>query len=111
MILMRFPLVSDDFWYQVLIRHLLVSRTGGVFSGPITAQADLKAIAGDENVPGKTTKGFDHFNIHLHGLEVAPHLFHPMGTSTPDSHFIELKPDTPAEQCYCIAHTPPSENL
>ena len=30
--------------------------------------------------PGNETGGYDWLNIHMHGFEVVPHLFHPMGT-------------------------------
>lgn len=31
-------------------------------------------------------------NLHLHGVQVVPHLFHPVGTSNPDSHMIPIHP-------------------
>lgn len=59
----------------------------------------LTEVAG--NVPGLETKGFDVFNIHLHGLEVSPHLFHPMGTSNPNADWISISPNDKERQCYC----------
>lgn len=56
-----------------------------------------------ENMPGYTTnRSFNIFNIHLHGMEVDPHLFHPMGTSDPEAPWVEIQP-TPdnGQQCYC----------
>lgn len=74
---------------------------------PATA-AEMEAKAGEQNVPGLEYSGFDVLNIHMHGFEVAPHLFHPMGTSQPDAHWIELYPEPPqdaawpsGQQCYC----------
>ena len=56
-----------------------------------------------ENVPSWTTNhSVNQFNVHLHGMEVAPHLFHPMGTSDPKADWITIVP-TPknGRQCYC----------
>ena len=53
----------------------------------------------------------------MHGLEVAPHLFDPMGTSNPAADWIGIKPDLSLledppeewvgrkEQCYCYKYT------
>ena len=49
---------------------------------------DDKAWSGDHNVPhhlGST-------NLHVHGLDVVPHLFEPVGTSDPKAPMIEIPP-------------------
>jgi len=78
----------------------VVSKAGEEVFDPVTAaQMDMNF----ENVPGWTTNhSFNLFNIHLHGMEVAPHLFHPMGSSDPKAPWITLEP-TPknGQQCYC----------
>jgi len=72
-----------------------------------TGQPNMQAAGMDMpnpvNVPGwDTNHSFNQFNIHLHGMEVAPHLFHPMGTSDPEAPWITIEP-TPenGRQCYC----------
>jgi len=41
-----------------------------------------------ENMP----KNFNWTNLHVHGLEVQPHLFEPQGTSDPKANYITIKP-------------------
>lgn len=41
-----------------------------------------------ENLP----KNFNWTNLHLHGLEIDPHLFEPQGTSDPKADYITIKP-------------------
>lgn len=83
---------EGDVWHRT-------NATGRYGGGPADA---LRPVAGLQNVPGSLTHGFDAFNIHLHGLEVAPHLFHPMGTSVVESEWIELTPNAShGQQCYC----------
>ena len=43
---------------------------------------------GDHNVPHQ----FDHTNLHLHGLEIIPHLFQPVGTDNPLAEMISIHP-------------------
>merc|ERR1712232_1416548 len=63
-------------------------------------------MASIANVPGNETSGYDVLNLHMHGFEVAPHLFHPMGTSDPAAPWISLEPDEGSEQqCYCYRFT------
>jgi suppressor of ftsI len=49
---------------------------------------DSKAWDGSHNVPHM----FDSTNLHLHGLDVIPHLFEPVGTSNPLSKMIDIMP-------------------
>lgn len=58
------------------------------------------------NVPGLITDGYDWFNIHMHGMETQPHLFHPMGNSEPSSEWISILPYAHSgQQCYCYRFT------
>lgn len=41
-----------------------------------------------ENIPGD----WNFTNLHVHGLEVIPHLFYPQGTSNPKADYITIKP-------------------
>mmetsp|Transcript_52358 Transcript_52358/g.135106 ORF Transcript_52358/g.135106 Transcript_52358/m.135106 type:complete len:926 (+) Transcript_52358:64-2841(+) len=61
------------------------------------------AVGNSENVPGwSTNKSWDVFNLHLHGMEVAPHIFDPMGTSKPEADWISIQPNRKyGQQCYC----------
>lgn len=43
---------------------------------------------GDHNVPHMLNTT----NLHLHGLDIIPHLFEPLGTSNPLSHMIAIEP-------------------
>ncbi|MEJ8573986.1 multicopper oxidase family protein [Microbaculum marinum] len=45
-------------------------------------------VIDEENVP----KNFNWTNLHLHGLEIDPHLFEPQGTSNPAADYITIKP-------------------
>lgn len=49
---------------------------------------DSSAWKGDHNVP----HDLNTTNLHLHGLDVIPHLFVPVGTSDPHSDMIAIKP-------------------
>ncbi|GKY96692.1 hypothetical protein MPSEU_000628700 [Mayamaea pseudoterrestris] len=48
-------------------------------------------------------KHFDATNLHLHGLDIDVHMFHPVGTHDPDAPHIIVEPG----QCYCYRfHVP-----
>ena len=49
---------------------------------------DSNGWDGDHNVP----HGLDATNLHVHGLDVMPHLFEPLGTSDPNAPMIEIGP-------------------
>ena len=49
---------------------------------------DSKAWGGDMNVPHM----LDHTNLHLHGLDVAPHIFEPLGTCDVTAPMISIAP-------------------
>ena len=77
------------------------------FAGTETkSPGEMMPLAGIDNVPGLETLGYDIFNIHMHGWEVAPHLFHPQGTSNPLAPWIGIESNaTKQTQCYCYKHT------
>ncbi|KNC80815.1 hypothetical protein SARC_06839 [Sphaeroforma arctica JP610] len=58
---------------------------------PVTLATDF--TIDKENMP----HNYDLLNLHLHGLEVETHLFHPQGTSKSDAPWISLDVD----ECYC----------
>lgn len=49
------------------------------------------------NMPGHRASHFESTNIHLHGMEVPPHLFSPLGTSEPTAQMIHTRPG----ECQC----------
>ncbi|MGB9369126.1 MAG: multicopper oxidase domain-containing protein, partial [Xanthobacteraceae bacterium] len=49
---------------------------------------DSRGWDGDHNVP----HDLNTTNLHLHGLDIAPHLFEPLGTSNPLSEMIAIRP-------------------
>ncbi len=54
-----------------------------------TAQTEMKDFVVDEvNIP----KNFNWTNLHVHGLQVTPHLFEPEGTLEKDADYITIKP-------------------
>eukprot|EP01129_Flabellula_baltica_P011317 TRINITY_DN4930_c0_g1_i1.p1 TRINITY_DN4930_c0_g1~~TRINITY_DN4930_c0_g1_i1.p1 ORF type:complete len:529 (+),score=126.69 TRINITY_DN4930_c0_g1_i1:196-1782(+) len=57
---------------------------------PATAE---ELIVDHTNMP----KNFDITNLHLHGLEVEPHMYDPMGTLDPKAPSVTVKPG----DCYC----------
>lgn len=62
---------------------------GMPFFNTCTPESPADAFDVDwENVP----KNFNWTNLHVHGLEVDPHLFEPQGTSDPKAGYITIKP-------------------
>ena len=53
---------------------------------------------GDHNVPHM----FDMTNLHLHGMDVTPHLFDPVGTADPLAEMIAIHPGTEFEYIFQI---------
>lgn len=49
---------------------------------------DSRGWTGDHNVP----HALDTTNLHLHGLEIVPHLFEPVGTTVPTAEMIAVRP-------------------
>ncbi len=47
-------------------------------------------------------------NLHVHGLEVIPHLFEPVGTSDPASHMIAIKPGEQKEYTFELPEDHPT---
>uniref|UniRef100_A0A7S2S7Z0 Plastocyanin-like domain-containing protein n=1 Tax=Mucochytrium quahogii TaxID=96639 RepID=A0A7S2S7Z0_9STRA len=68
-------------------------------TGANVSAQDVKVFRNnDENLIGANGEvNYDATNLHFHGLEVQPHLFHPIGTSKPSAPFVTVKPN----DCYC----------
>lgn len=58
---------------------------------------------GDHNVPHKLNTT----NLHLHGLDIMPHLFEPLGTSNPLSHMIAIEPGQTYDYSFKIPENHP----
>ena len=68
---------------------------------------DSSAWSGDHNVPHRLGST----NLHVHGLNVIPHLFEPIGTSDPKAPMIEIPPGGSKQYVFDIpADHPPGLN-
>jgi FtsP/CotA-like multicopper oxidase with cupredoxin domain len=67
--------------------------------------------ASTENMPGYDTT-FDVVNIHLHGMQVVPHLFYPQGTGNSTADWITITPanENKATQCFCYVFEIPEDH-
>ena len=69
---------------------------------------DSSQWGGDHNVP----HGLDATNLHVHGLDVVPHIFEPIGTSDPLATQIVVRPGEQKEYVFEIAKDhPPGLNF
>jgi suppressor of ftsI len=69
---------------------------------------DSSAWTGDHNVP----HGLDGTNLHVHGLDVVPHIFEPVGTSDPLAPQIVIGPGETKEYVFELpADHPPGFNF
>lgn len=69
---------------------------------------DSSQWEGDHNVP----HGLDATNLHVHGLDVVPHIFDPIGTSDPAAPQIVVKPGETRDYVFEIpADHPPGFNF
>ena len=64
---------------------------------------DSSAWSGDNNVP----HNLGHTALHLHGMDVLPHLFVPVGTSDPLAPMIEIPPGEHLDYVFKIPHDHP----
>lgn len=60
-----------------------------------------------ENIPGLNFP-FGSMNIHLHGMQVVPHLFRPIGTINPDAPWIVVNPNQTVCYRFYLPDTHPS---
>ena len=78
-----------------------------ILTGEAVSAPDLRPVRRpNENQPGHMFGGYNSFNVHLHGYEVTPHLFHPLGTRNASAEWIQIAPLTAqgspsARSCYC----------
>jgi FtsP/CotA-like multicopper oxidase with cupredoxin domain len=64
-----------------------------------------------QDLPGYDAT-FDDVNLHLHGMQVVPHLFYPQGTGNATSEWITITPtnENPDQQCFCYVFEIPEDN-
>lgn len=81
------PLVSTTTGpYAIMYK---TDPVGFAMFGKGTPQTPLSKFYIDTpNLP----RNFDDINLHLHGLQITPHLFDPVGTTNPKSDYITIKP-------------------
>mmetsp|Transcript_14373 Transcript_14373/g.23495 ORF Transcript_14373/g.23495 Transcript_14373/m.23495 type:complete len:648 (+) Transcript_14373:59-2002(+) len=89
-----------DAWFQlannVSGRYAGLQDCGFSFTGKYPDRAeDFTRDA--TNMPGHRVSQFEGTNIHLHGMEIPPHLFSPLGTSDPSAEMIHTRPG----ECQC----------
>jgi FtsP/CotA-like multicopper oxidase with cupredoxin domain len=123
---------NDDYWqaastYAQSLDNVRVgpqSSTSGWFGAAPSNASAMRTFGNDfEDLPGRA-RGvmgapggvkdqpltFDDVNLHLHGMQVVPHLFYPQGTSDPTSPWITIKPasEDPSSSCFCyVFYVPP----
>jgi FtsP/CotA-like multicopper oxidase with cupredoxin domain len=71
--------------------ELITARPGGTLRFRVKNSlppVDSKGWNGSHNVPHM----FDSTNLHLHGLDIIPHLFEPVGTGNPLAKMIDVMP-------------------
>lgn len=69
---------------------------------------DLK-ITNEQDLPGWTAS-FDDINLHLHGLQVVPHLFYPQGTGNATAEWITISATDREKRCYCYVFDLPKDH-
>ena len=100
------------------IRMKLRTYNGQV-PGPLikTRPGDTLRIRMKNSLPPVSMKGWDHnhnvphlfntTNLHLHGLDIAPHLFTPLGTSDPTARMIAIEPGEQLDYAFEIPEDHP----
>jgi FtsP/CotA-like multicopper oxidase with cupredoxin domain len=68
-------------------------------------------VSHPENVPGWDVT-FDDTNIHIHGMQVVPHLFYPQGTGNASAGWISTSPasEDASTQCFCYVFRVPRDH-
>ncbi len=83
-------------WNGTVPGPMLEARPGDTMNVKIINNLtayDSSDWGGNHNVP----HDLNSTNLHVHGLEVAPHLFEPLGTSDPLAKMISIKPEGGSE--------------
>ena len=78
-------------WNGIIPGPMLKAQPGDVMNVKVVNNLtayDSSAWGGNHNVP----HDLNSTNLHVHGLEVTPHLFEPLGTADPLAHMIVISP-------------------
>ena len=86
------------------------SNVSGWF-GSAPSSAEEMLISNPQDIPGADVT-FDDVNLHLHGMQIVPHLFYPLGTSDPSAPWVTIKPasEDPSSACFCYVFTVPEDH-
>lgn len=79
--------------------------------GPTPQDVEDMVITNEQDLPGWDAT-FDDVNIHLHGMQVVPHLFFPQGTGNPAAEWITVQPENenPDRKCFCYVIDVPGDH-
>lgn len=82
----------------------LDSGVGNNWNGTVGKLEDLEKASMGQDIPGKEAS-FDVVNLHFHGMDVMPHLFHPLGTAAANAPWITTYPpgNGSTQNCYCYS--------
>lgn len=82
--------------------YVAMQAYGLTFTNTPTTDIEEINVINSELIPGN----YDDVNLHLHGLNIKPHLFFPIGTSDPNAEYIAISPG----QCFCyVFDIPPTQ--
>eukprot|EP00929_Paragymnodinium_shiwhaense_P068928 TRINITY_DN34764_c0_g1_i1.p1 TRINITY_DN34764_c0_g1~~TRINITY_DN34764_c0_g1_i1.p1 ORF type:complete len:662 (+),score=68.29 TRINITY_DN34764_c0_g1_i1:65-2050(+) len=95
-----FPLVDSKSG-----RYAGMQDCGFVFVGK-EPKSVAEFVQNVENMPGHRHAQFEVTNLHLHGLEITPHLFEPLGTGNPASEMVKIQPG----ECLCYEFDLPTDH-
>jgi FtsP/CotA-like multicopper oxidase with cupredoxin domain len=96
---------------KMAILQAYANQTGvATVNGTGLGGTGLNSIS-EDNMPGYD-ETFDVVNLHLHGLQVIPHLFYPQGTGDPTADWITITPpnENTTTQCFCYVFDIPDDH-
>ena len=79
--------------------------------GEAPSSPEEMTITNLQDLPGQDAT-FDDVNLHLHGMQIVPHLFYPQGTADPMAEWITVQPvnENPDQQCFCYVFEIPADH-
>jgi FtsP/CotA-like multicopper oxidase with cupredoxin domain len=92
------PVEIYDYWSRLVVPGEKIKYQ--YYKKPVSSPELMEVD--ENNVPGE----FDATNLHLHGLDIAVHMFDPVGTHNPEASHIAIHPG----QCYCYKFQIPNDH-
>ncbi|OEU08286.1 Cupredoxin [Fragilariopsis cylindrus CCMP1102] len=92
------PVEIYDYWSRLVVPGEKIKYQ--YYKNPVSSPELMEV---DEN---NLPKSFDATNLHLHGLDIAVHMFDPVGTHNPEASHIAIDPG----QCYCYKFQIPNDH-